>query len=95
MTLLQGPNLNLNRLTQRMDWNCRRCLQTIVTPSGTSFRHECSGQLFKSPRDAAVKAEFARARQVLGKAVRRASSRFRVNLIRSLNCNPKHCPGEP
>ena len=93
MTLLQGPNLNLNRLTQRMDWNCRRCLQTIVTPSGTSFRHECSGQLFKSPRDAAVKAEFAR--QVLGKAVRRASSRFRVNLIRSLNCNPKHCPGEP
>jgi hypothetical protein len=41
-----------------------------------------------------VKAEFARARQVLRKAVRRARARFRVDLIRSLNCNPKHCPGQ-
>ena len=52
-----------------------------------AFRNECSGQLFKRPKDAAVKAEFARARQVLRKAVRRAraTSRFRVDLIRSLN----------
>jgi hypothetical protein len=41
-----------------------------------------------------VKAEFARARQVLRKAVRRARARFRVDLIQSLNCNPKHCPGK-
>ncbi len=40
-----------------------------------------------------MKAEFARARQVLRKAVRRARARFRVDLIRSLNCNPRHCPG--
>ncbi len=59
-----------------------------------AFRNECSGQLFKRPKDAAVKAEFARARQVLRKAVRRARARFRVDLIRSLNCNPKHCPGQ-
>jgi hypothetical protein len=30
-----------------------------------AFRNECSSQLFKRPKDAAVKAEFARARQVL------------------------------
>ena len=59
-----------------------------------AFRNECSSQLFKRPKDAAVKAEFARARQVLRKAVRRARARFRVDLIRSLNCNPKHCPGQ-
>jgi hypothetical protein len=41
-----------------------------------------------------VKAEFARARQVLRKAVRRARARFRIDLIRNLNCNPKHCPGQ-
>jgi hypothetical protein len=41
-----------------------------------------------------VKAEFARARQVLRKADRRARARFRVVLIRSLNCNHKHCPGQ-
>ena len=40
-----------------------------------AFRNECSGQLFKRPKDAAVKAEFARARQVLRKAVRRARAR--------------------
>jgi hypothetical protein len=44
----------------------------------SAFRNECSGQLqvFKRPKDAAVtrkpEAEFARARQVLRKAVRRA-----------------------
>ena len=59
-----------------------------------AFRNKCSGQLFMRPKDAAVKAEFARARQVLRKAVRRARARFRVDLIRSLNCNPKHCPGQ-
>ncbi len=48
-------------------------------------RDECSSQLFKRPKDAAVKAEFARARQVPRKAVRRARARFRVDLIRSLN----------
>ena len=33
-----------------------------------ALRNECSGQLFKSPlaKDAAVKAKFARARQVCG-----------------------------
>ncbi len=31
---------------------------------------------------------------MLRKAVRRARARFRVDLIRSLNCNPKHCPGQ-
>ena len=43
----------------------------------SAFRNECSGQLqvFKRPKDAAVKAEFARARQVLRKAVRRAHIR--------------------
>ncbi len=41
-----------------------------------------------------MKAEFARARQVLRKAVRRATARFRVDLVRSLNCNPRHCPGQ-
>ena len=30
----------------------------------------------------------------LRKAVRRARARFRVDLTRSLNCNPKHCPGQ-
>jgi hypothetical protein len=30
--------------------------------------------------------------QVLRKAVRRARARFRVDLIQSLNYNPKHCP---
>ena len=59
-----------------------------------AFRNECSSQLFKRPKDAAVKAEFARARQVLRKAVRRARARFRIDLIRNLNCNPKHCPGQ-
>jgi hypothetical protein len=57
-------------------------------------RNGCSSQLFKRPKDAAVKAEFARARQCGGKAVRRARARLRVNLIRSLNYNPKHCPGQ-
>ncbi len=33
-----------------------------------AFRTECSSQLFKRPKDAAVKAEFARARQVLRNA---------------------------
>ena len=41
-----------------------------------------------------VKAKFVRACQVLRKAVRRARARFRVDLIRSLNCNPRHCPGQ-
>ena len=59
-----------------------------------AFRNECSGQLFKRQKDAAVKAEFAHARQVLRKAVRRARARFRVDLVRSLNCNPIHCPGQ-
>jgi hypothetical protein len=59
-----------------------------------AFRNECSGQLFKRPKDAAVKAEFARARQVLRKALGRARARFRVDLIQSLNYNPKHCPGK-
>jgi hypothetical protein len=67
----------------------REALNTAI-----AFRNECSGQLFKRPKDAAVKAEFARARQVLRKAVRRARARFRVDLIRSLNCNPRHCPGQ-
>ena len=42
-----------------------------------------------------MKAEFARARQVLRKAVRRASARFRVDLIQSLNYNPRQSPGRP
>ena len=58
-----------------------------------AVRNQCSGQLFKRPNDAAVKAEFARARQVLRKAVRRARARFRVDLIQSLNYNPRQCPG--
>jgi hypothetical protein len=45
-----------------------------------------------------VETEFARARQVLGRAVRRGSSCSSgsedFDLIRSLNCNPKHCPGQ-
>jgi hypothetical protein len=46
-----------------------------------AFRNECSGQRFKRPKDAAVKAEFARTRQVLRKAAWRARARFRVDLI--------------
>jgi len=59
-----------------------------------AFRNECSGQLFKRPKDAAVKAEFARARQVLRKAGRRARARFRVDLIRSLNYIPNIVPAK-
>ncbi len=60
-----------------------------------AFRNECSSQLLKRPKDAAVKAEFARARQVRRKAVRRARARFRVNLIRSRpDYNPRQCPGQ-
>jgi hypothetical protein len=59
-----------------------------------AFRNECSGQLFKRPKDAAVKAEFARARQVLRKAVRRARARFRVESIQSLNYIPNIVPAK-
>ena len=43
----------------------------------------------------ASKAEFARARQVLRKAVRRARARFRVDLIRSLNYTQSQAPSRP
>ena len=59
-----------------------------------AFRNECSGQLFKRPKDAAVKAEFARAHQVLRKAVRRARARFRVESIQSLNYIPNIVPAK-